>query len=58
VLDETPGSFIKPPAPLPDPNQAVEGINDFIDDVLPLIALERAKYRREAAQAERRVGGG
>jgi virulence factor Mce-like protein len=58
VLDESPGSFIKPPAPVPDPNEALEGINDFIDDVLPLIALERAKYRREAAQAERRVGGG
>jgi phospholipid/cholesterol/gamma-HCH transport system substrate-binding protein len=58
VLDESPGSVIKPPAPLPDPNQAVEGINDFIDDALPLIALERAKFRREAAQAERRVGGG
>jgi phospholipid/cholesterol/gamma-HCH transport system substrate-binding protein len=57
VLDDTPGSVIKPPAPLPDPSAAIGGINDFIDDVLPVIALERAKHQREAARA-RQVGGG
>jgi phospholipid/cholesterol/gamma-HCH transport system substrate-binding protein len=60
VLDETPGSVIKPPAPLPDPNEAINGINDFIDGVLPVIELQRAKYQREAARAaqQRQVGGG
>jgi phospholipid/cholesterol/gamma-HCH transport system substrate-binding protein len=58
VLDESPGSFIKPPAPVPDPSEAIEGINDFVDDVLPLVALERSKHQREAAQAARREGGG
>jgi phospholipid/cholesterol/gamma-HCH transport system substrate-binding protein len=58
VLDDTPGSVIKPPAPVPDLTEAVTGINDFVDDVLPLIALERQKYRREAAAAARREGGG
>jgi phospholipid/cholesterol/gamma-HCH transport system substrate-binding protein len=58
VLDDTPGSVIKPPAPVPDLTEAVTGINDFVDDVLPLIALERQTYRREAAAAARREGGG
>jgi phospholipid/cholesterol/gamma-HCH transport system substrate-binding protein len=57
VLDESPGSVIKPPAPVPNPADALQGINDFLDNVLPLVALERGKYQREAAQAERRVGG-
>jgi hypothetical protein len=58
VLDESPGSFIKPPVPVPAPGDALAGINDFVDDVLPLIALERRQHRREAAQAETQEGGG
>ncbi len=46
VLDESPGSFIKPPAPVPNPADALEGINDFVDNVLPLVALERSQYQR------------
>jgi hypothetical protein len=42
LLDQSPGSFIKPPAPLPDPTGAVEGIEDFVDGVLPLVAKRKA----------------
>ena len=38
LLDQSPGSFIKPPAPLPNPDNAIEGIEDFVGDVLPLVA--------------------
>ena len=58
VLDDSPGSVIKPPAPVPNPADALEGINDFVDNVLPLVALERSQYQREAARAARREGGG
>jgi len=58
VLDDSPGSVIKPPAPVPNPADALDGINDFVDEVLPLVALERSRYGQEAARAARREGGG
>ena len=58
LLDESPGSFIKPPAPVPSPDEAIDGINGFVDDVLPVIAAEREKYSREAARAQTQEGGG
>src|SRR5918994_2022900 len=58
LLDKSPGSFIKPPAPVPSPDEAIEGINDFVDDVLPVIAAEREKYSLEAARARTQEGGG
>jgi hypothetical protein len=57
VLDESPGSFIKPPAPVPNPGDALTGINDFVDDVLPLVAKQREQFSREAALAARREAG-
>ena len=58
VLDDSPGSVIKPPAPLPNPDDALTGIGDFVDEVLPAIAAERKKYSLEAAQAAGQEGGG
>jgi hypothetical protein len=58
VIDESPGSVIKPPAPVPAPGEFVDSIGDFVDNVLPLVAKERAAYqRREARLAKQEVGG-
>jgi phospholipid/cholesterol/gamma-HCH transport system substrate-binding protein len=46
VLDSTPGQIVKPPAPVPDPADMVNGAQDFLDNVLPLVAKERAAYQR------------
>ena len=57
VLDDTPGSVIKPPAPLPDDIQnIVDEANDFVDNVLPLVAKQRAAYRREEARLAKLEG--
>ena len=58
MLDESPVSVIKPPAPVPAPGEFVDSIGDFVDNVLPLVAKERAAYqRREARLAKQEVGG-
>jgi ABC-type transporter Mla subunit MlaD len=60
VLDETPGSVIKPPVPEPVPgiNDFVDSATGFVDDVLPVVAQERAAYQRRAARAAKQEGGG
>jgi phospholipid/cholesterol/gamma-HCH transport system substrate-binding protein len=50
VLDPTPGSLIKPPAPVPNLQEAIEGANDFVDNVLPLVARQEADYQRRLAE--------
>ena len=59
VLDETPGSLILPPAPDVNPDDLpgiIDEANDFVDNVLPLVARERAAYRREEARLARLEG--
>jgi phospholipid/cholesterol/gamma-HCH transport system substrate-binding protein len=46
VLDSTPGQIVKPPAPVPDPADMINGAEDFVDNILPLVAKERAAYQR------------
>ena len=46
VLDSTPGQIVKPPAPVPDPADMIGGAEDFVDNVLPLVAKENAAYQR------------
>jgi phospholipid/cholesterol/gamma-HCH transport system substrate-binding protein len=60
VLDETPGSVIKPPVPLPVPGAAdfIDSAEEFVNGVLPLVAKERAAYQRREAQLAAREGGG
>jgi virulence factor Mce-like protein len=58
VLEESPGSVVKPPAPTPPVESFLDSAQDFVDDVLPLVAKERAAYdRREARLAKQEVGG-
>jgi virulence factor Mce-like protein len=59
VTDQTPGSFIKPPVPtpLPDPQDFIDSAEDYLDNVLPLVAAEKTAYqRREARLASREPG--
>jgi hypothetical protein len=57
VLDESPGSVIKPPAPVPSPDAFLDSVGKFVDDALPLVASERAAYQRRQAQVMKREGG-
>jgi phospholipid/cholesterol/gamma-HCH transport system substrate-binding protein len=56
VLDSTPGQIVKPPAPVPDPNDMIDGAQDFLDDVLPLVATQRAAYARREARLSKAAG--
>jgi phospholipid/cholesterol/gamma-HCH transport system substrate-binding protein len=57
ILDSTPGQIVKPPAPVPDLNDTINGIEDYVDNVLPLVAKEKAAYQRRALQLEKARGG-
>jgi hypothetical protein len=52
ILQETPGAIIKPPAPVPNPQDAVDAAQDFVDNVLPLAAKQREAYQRREARLE------
>jgi ABC-type transporter Mla subunit MlaD len=56
VLDSTPGQIVKPPAPVPNPSDVVGGVQDYVDDILPLVAKEKAAYQRRELKL-RRAGG-
>jgi phospholipid/cholesterol/gamma-HCH transport system substrate-binding protein len=58
VLEESPGSVIKPPAPVAPVGDFVDSAQDFVDDVLPLVAKERAAYQRREARIAKQEGGG
>jgi hypothetical protein len=58
VLDESPGSVIKPPAPVPPASDFLDSAQDFVDDVLPLVAQERAAYQRREARLAKQEGSG
>jgi hypothetical protein len=56
ILDSTPGQIVKPPAPVPDPAETLNGIEDFVDNVLPLVAKERAAYQRRELRLSKVAG--
>jgi phospholipid/cholesterol/gamma-HCH transport system substrate-binding protein len=59
VLDETPGSVIRPPMPdVPVAGDFIDSAEEFLGDVLPLVARERAAYQRREAELARQEGGG
>jgi phospholipid/cholesterol/gamma-HCH transport system substrate-binding protein len=50
LLEQSPGSEIKPPAPVKPVTDFIDAAEDFVNNVLPLVARERSAYaRREAA---------
>jgi phospholipid/cholesterol/gamma-HCH transport system substrate-binding protein len=56
ITDSTPGQIVKPPAPVPNPSDMVGGAQDFLDNVLPLVAKERAAYQRREIRLKRAGG--
>ena len=56
ILDSTPGQIVKPPAPVPNPSDMVGGVQDFVDNVLPLVAKERAAYQRREIKLKKAGG--
>jgi hypothetical protein len=58
VLEQSPGSEEKPPAPTPPISSFLDSAQHFVDDVLPLVAKQNAAYdRREARLQKLRIGG-
>jgi phospholipid/cholesterol/gamma-HCH transport system substrate-binding protein len=58
VLEKSEGSEVKPPAPVRPLSSFLDSAQDFVNNVLPVVAKERAAYaRREAALAKREGGG-
>src|SRR4051812_18324843 len=56
ITDSTPGQIVKPPAPVPNPSDMVGGAQDFLDNVLPLVAKERAAYQRREVRLKKAGG--
>jgi phospholipid/cholesterol/gamma-HCH transport system substrate-binding protein len=50
ILEQSPGSVVKPPAPVPNLTDAINSAEDFVDNVLPLAAKQRAAYQRREAR--------
>ncbi len=57
VLENHDGAVVKPPAPLPPAGGFLDSAQDFVDNVLPLVAKERAAYQRRQAQLLKQEGG-
>ena len=57
ILDPTPGELIKPPAPVPNPTDTLNGVQDYVNNVLPLVAKEKAAYQRRELRLEKARGG-
>jgi phospholipid/cholesterol/gamma-HCH transport system substrate-binding protein len=57
VLEKSEGSEIKPPAPVPPVSSFLDSAQDFVDNVLPLVAQERAAYARREARLAKQEGG-
>ena len=56
ITDSTPGQIVKPPAPVANPSDMVGGAQDFLDNVLPLVAKERAAYQRREIRLKKAGG--
>src|SRR4051812_21325257 len=56
ILESSPGQLVKPPAPVPSLSDAVGGAQDFLDNVLPLVAKERAAYQRREVRLKKAGG--
>ena len=51
-----PGQVVEPPAPVPNPTDMLTGMQDYVDNILPLVAKEKANVpapRAAAGEGER-----
>ncbi len=56
ILEQSPGSVVKPPAPVPDPGGLIAAANDYVNNVLPLVAKQNAAYDRREARLAKETG--
>jgi phospholipid/cholesterol/gamma-HCH transport system substrate-binding protein len=57
VMQESPGSVVKPPAPTPPLNSFLDAAQNFVDTTLPLISKEHSAYARREAQLATQESG-
>jgi phospholipid/cholesterol/gamma-HCH transport system substrate-binding protein len=57
VLDESPGSVVKPPAPTPPLSSFLDAAQNFVDTTLPLASKENTAYARREAELAAKEGG-
>ena len=50
ILQRSPGSLVKPPVPVPNLQETIGGANDFVNDVLPLVAKQKSDYQRRLSE--------
>jgi phospholipid/cholesterol/gamma-HCH transport system substrate-binding protein len=50
ILESTAGQLVKPPAPVPNVSDMVNGAQDFVDNALPLVAKENTAYAKREAK--------
>jgi phospholipid/cholesterol/gamma-HCH transport system substrate-binding protein len=56
ILDSSPGQTVLPGAPLPKVTDMLNGAQDYLDNVLPLAAKQRAAYAKREALARKAKG--
>ena len=57
ILQESPGSVVKPPAPTPPLSSFLDAAQNFVDTTLPMISKENTAYARREAELAKRESG-
>jgi phospholipid/cholesterol/gamma-HCH transport system substrate-binding protein len=57
VVDDTPGSVVKPPAPVVPITDFIDSANNFVQSVLPVVAKQRAAYQEREQLLAKQEGG-
>jgi phospholipid/cholesterol/gamma-HCH transport system substrate-binding protein len=57
ILQESPGSVVKPPAPTPPLSSFLDAAQNFVDTTLPMVSKENTAYARREAELAKREGG-
>jgi ABC-type transporter Mla subunit MlaD len=56
ILDSSPGQVVGPAAPVPNLTDTLTGVQDYVDNILPLVAKEKANYQRRELRLEKVSG--
>jgi phospholipid/cholesterol/gamma-HCH transport system substrate-binding protein len=56
IVDSSPGQVVGPAAPVPSVTDMLNGAQDYVDDVLPLVSQEKAAYQRREVQLRKAKG--
>jgi virulence factor Mce-like protein len=56
ILDSSPGQVVGPAAPVPNLTDTLNGVQDYVDNILPLVAKEKTNYQRRELQLQKVSG--